>query len=79
MASFIDEILCLITHHGHERFSGTPDFIVAQYLGNCLDALDAAVRGMQQYEPLSAGPGRQQQGESDTATGPDTGTVARGE
>ena len=44
----------LINQHSRENSSNTPDFILAEYLGDCLDAYDKAVRRRTAwYEPKS--------------------------
>ena len=40
---FREELERLINTHSMENGSGTPDFILAQYLVACLEAYDAAV------------------------------------
>ena len=42
--SFEQELRELINHHSLEGGSGTPDFILARFLRDSLDAFDAAVR-----------------------------------
>ena len=41
--SFRDELTQLINRHSKENKSATPDFILAQYLENCLRAFGEAV------------------------------------
>jgi len=41
--SFQDELRQLINRHSKENGSGTPDFILANYMGDCLSAFNAAV------------------------------------
>jgi len=44
MKSFRSELNDLINCHSRENGSNTPDFILAQFLHQCLDAFDTAVR-----------------------------------
>ncbi len=39
------ELRALINRHSRENGSNTPDFILAEYLNDCLKAFDGAVRG----------------------------------
>jgi hypothetical protein len=43
MASFREELEVLINQHCMENGSDTPDFILAHYLSDCLEAFDKAV------------------------------------
>uniref|UniRef100_A0A6M3JWY6 Uncharacterized protein n=1 Tax=viral metagenome TaxID=1070528 RepID=A0A6M3JWY6_9ZZZZ len=42
MNNFRKELEALINKHSMEQTSNTPDFILAEYLVNCLKALDSA-------------------------------------
>jgi hypothetical protein len=42
--SFYDELRSLLNRFSEERFSNTPDFVLADYLMNCLAAFNAATR-----------------------------------
>lgn len=42
--AFIRELEAVINKHSLEQGSDTPDFILAQYLGNCLSAWNQAAR-----------------------------------
>lgn len=44
MNKFESELESLINRHSIENESGTPDFILATYIRNCLDAFSIAVR-----------------------------------
>ena len=44
---FTSELSCLLNRHGMESASGTPDFIIARYLTDCLLAWN---RSMQERE-----------------------------
>lgn len=44
MDEFREELEHLINKHSLENGSNTPDFILAQYLTDCLDAYDKAVQ-----------------------------------
>lgn len=46
---FRDELQHLINRHSQENGSGTPDFILAQYLKNCLYAFDVAVNSREEW------------------------------
>ena len=41
--SFKEELCDLINRHSKENGSDTPDFILAEYLNNCLEAFDKSV------------------------------------
>ena len=41
--TFVDELSSLINTHNLECPSNTPDFIIAQFLGSCLEAFHSAV------------------------------------
>ena len=43
MLNLREEIQCAINRHSAENTSNTPDFILANYLIDCLTAFDAAV------------------------------------
>ena len=42
MPSFEAELRNLINHHSKENESNTPDFILATYMNDCLDAFNKA-------------------------------------
>lgn len=42
--NFEKELTSLINHHSLEKRSGTPDFILAEYLVNCLKAYEETKR-----------------------------------
>ena len=44
MADFVIELEHLINRHSMEKDSDTPDFILARYIQNCLDAYAVATR-----------------------------------
>ena len=44
MSEFRKELTDLINCHSAENGSDTPDFILAEYLSNCLDNFDEAVQ-----------------------------------
>jgi hypothetical protein len=44
MTEFEKELECLINKHSKENGSNTPDFILAKYLNNCLEAYNHAVQ-----------------------------------
>jgi len=41
--TFQEELKALINKHSQENYSDTPDFVLAQYLNDCLSAYNAAV------------------------------------
>ena len=43
MSEFERQLTDLINTHSKENGSNTPDFILAQYLSNCLEAFNLAV------------------------------------
>lgn len=43
MSAFEEELRATLNRHSMENGSDTPDFILAEYLLNCLDAFDTAV------------------------------------
>ncbi len=47
--SFKKEFECLINKHSMENGSDTPDFILANYLQNCLIAFDKAVKSRETW------------------------------
>lgn len=49
MSPFHDELRALLNRYSMERLSGTPDFILAQFLFGCLDAFGAAVREREEW------------------------------
>jgi len=44
MSEFREELASLINRHSAENGSDTPDFILAEYLSNCLDNFDHALQ-----------------------------------
>ena len=47
--NFIEELQSLINEHSLEQYSGTPDFILAQYLYDCLRAFNNALQTRERY------------------------------
>ena len=43
------DIASVLNRHSRENGSNTPDFILAQYLANCLDAFDLAIHQRAQW------------------------------
>jgi hypothetical protein len=43
MSEFQKELAALINKHSVENESDTPDFVLAEYLNNCLDAFGTAM------------------------------------
>lgn len=50
------ELQGLINKHSRENGSNTPDFILAEYLNDCLKAFDYAVRGRERWYTAAAVP-----------------------
>ncbi len=44
MTEFVKELEDCINRHSQENASNTPDFILAEFLGNCLKAWNEAVQ-----------------------------------
>lgn len=44
-----EEVMIVINQHSAERESNTPDFILAQFLINCLSAFDNAVKARDKW------------------------------
>ena len=47
--NFRQDLRELINKYSRENQSSTPDFVLAQYLTDCLDAFDKAVHQRQEY------------------------------
>lgn len=43
------DLAAVINRHSRENGSNTPDFVLAQYLANCLDAFDNAIWNRAQW------------------------------
>lgn len=50
--SLEEEIRSVINSHSRENVSDTPDFILAQYLINCLEAFEQASNHRQQWHGI---------------------------
>ena len=46
---FRDSLELLINSYSKENGSNTPDFILAEYMSNCLDAFDKAVEAREKW------------------------------
>lgn len=46
---FREELTSVINSHSMENGCNTPDFILAEYLANCLNAFDTAVRAREKW------------------------------
>ena len=44
MSTFAKDLEALLNHHSMENESGTPDFILAEFLRDALDAYNVAVK-----------------------------------
>jgi hypothetical protein len=60
---FRHELEALINKHGMEAPSGTPDFILCQYLIECLNAFDRAVIARQKWYGLKDAVADKREGE----------------
>lgn len=49
-SEFQKELKTLINKHSMEQFSDTPDFVLAEYLNNCLKAFNGAVSASKNFE-----------------------------
>jgi hypothetical protein len=49
MSTFIKEIEEVINRHSKEKDSDTPDFILAGYLHNCLQAFEIAINKREEW------------------------------
>lgn len=54
--SFRKELEVVINRHSMENGSDTPDFILAEYLGDCLSAYDRAVTRRERWYGRTAMP-----------------------
>jgi hypothetical protein len=52
MSDFRKDLELLLASYSKESGSGTPDFILAEYLQTCLDAFDVAVRARSDFQEL---------------------------
>ncbi len=43
------DLAAVLNRHSRENSSNTPDWILAQYIANCLDAFDVAIRSRAQW------------------------------
>jgi len=48
-SGFRDELSSLINRHSKENGSDTPDYILAEYLGDCLVAFDKTVAAREKW------------------------------
>lgn len=55
--SFRDDLTALLNSRCCENGSDTPDFILAEYLFNCLDAFDAATVARERWYGRTVGGG----------------------
>lgn len=55
--TFREELASILNRHSIENFSNTPDFILAQYLIDCLDAFETACRARDTWYGVSLHPG----------------------
>ena len=55
---FRKELTALINRHSKENGSNTPDFILAQFLGSCLDAFDIGVFSRENWYGTRFTPGK---------------------
>lgn len=52
------ELAEVLNRHNREQCSNTPDFVLAQYLMDCLSAFDYATRARDQWYGVDLKPGR---------------------
>ena len=52
-SNFRKDLQCLINRHNRESDSDTPDFILADYLLDCLEAFDKATRHRTELNSIS--------------------------
>ena len=57
MSNFLNELQDLINRHSMENPSDTPDYILAQYLQDCLDAFARATKQREAWYGRDNGPG----------------------
>lgn len=57
MSHFRDEIRAAINRNNMEAFSNTPDFVLAEYLTDCLATFDRAVKKRDAWYGISPEPG----------------------
>jgi len=65
MSAFRDALSDLINEKNKEAGSNTPDFVLANYLGDCLDAFDEATKARDGWYGIAPEPGM----ETDTDDG----------
>ncbi len=49
MSEFVKELKHLINRYSQENGSNTPDFVLAEYLNDCLSAFDKAVNTREKW------------------------------
>ena len=54
--AFRDDLTNLINHHSKENGSGTPDFILAEYLQGCLDVFDRTSQKRREWYGANGNP-----------------------
>jgi hypothetical protein len=57
MTEFEKELRGVINRFSQENESNTPDWILAGYVGNCLDAFNGAVKARDQWYGVNLRPG----------------------
>ena len=55
-SEFQKELETLINKHSMEQFSDTPDFVLAEYLNNCLKAFNGAVSARKNFQTPTRAP-----------------------
>jgi hypothetical protein len=53
MSAFRKELESLINRYSKENGSNTPDFILAEYLDNCLESFDSALQKREKWCSLN--------------------------
>ena len=57
MSELREKLSVLLNQHCRENCSNTPDFILAQYMLDTMDACDKAIKLRDQWYGIEAGPG----------------------
>lgn len=59
MSAFKDQLRQLLNSHSRENGSNTPDFILANFMSDCLDAFDGATKERSRWYGRNDSPGQQ--------------------
>lgn len=55
--TFEQELECLLNSHGQENESNTPDFILAEYMTDCLKAFNTTCKKREKWYDMHCEPG----------------------